>query len=86
MLPFTDGEKVEQHEAKLQTQSFTTKVQTLMPTPEKKTAKVDASSGSTEEDMNVLLKGLEELNFDHPRIKNKVLQQAFQIWSDAQTM
>ena len=31
-----------------------------------------------------LLKGLEELNFDHPRIIKKVLQQAFQIWSDAQ--
>ena len=38
------------------------------------------------EDMNILLKGLEELNFDHPRIKKKVMQRAFQIWSNAQPM
>ena len=64
-------------------QSFEIEVQTMTMTPEKKTAEVDIASDSMEEDMIVLLKGLEELNFDHPRIKKKVLQQAFQIWSDA---
>lgn len=43
-------------------------------TPEKKTAEVDTSSDSTEEDMNILLKGLEYLDFDHPSIQKKVLQ------------
>ena len=65
-------------------QSFAVEVQTLTMTPEKKTAEVDSASDSTEEDVNTLLKRLEELNFDHPRIKKKVLQRAFQIWSDVQ--
>ena len=77
MLPLTDGEKVEQHEAELQMQSFVPEAQTSMLTLEKKTAEVDTSSDSTEEDMNVLLKGLEYLDFDHPRIQKKVLQRAF---------
>ena len=67
-------------------QSFVAEVQMPTPTPEKKTDEVDTASDSTEEVMNVLLKGLEKLNFDHPRIKKKVLQRAFQIWSDAQPM
>ena len=32
----------------------------------------DTSSESTEEDMDVLLKGIVELDFDHPRLQNKV--------------
>ena len=55
-------------------QSFVAEVQMSTLTPEKKTAEFDTASDSMEEDMNVLLKGLEELNFDHPRIKKKVLQ------------
>lgn len=42
--------------------------QTLTPTPEKKTVEDDSSSEAIEEDMNVLLKGLEELNFKNPCI------------------
>ena len=82
MLPLTDGEKVEQHEVELHMQSFVSEAQTLTPTPEKKIVEDDSSSELIEEDMNVLLKGLEELNFDHPRIQKKVLQQAFKIWSN----
>ena len=37
-----------------------------------------------EEDMNVLLKGLEELDFNHPHLQKKILQRAFKIWSNAQ--
>ena len=55
-------------------QTFAAEAQTPTPTLEKKTNEVDTTSDSTEEDMNVLLKGLGELNFDHPRIKKKVLQ------------
>ena len=55
-------------------QSFVAEVQMPTSTPEKKTTEVNTASDSTKEDMNVLLKGLEELNFDHPRIKKKVLQ------------
>ena len=50
-----------------------------MQTPENKIADVDTSSDLTEEDMNVLLKGLEDLDFDHPRIQKKVLQRTFKI-------
>ena len=49
-------------------QSFMSEAQTLTPTPEKKSVKDDSTSDSTEEDMKVFLKGLEELDFDHPRI------------------
>ena len=65
-------------------QSFVLEAQTSTPTPEKKTVKDDSSSKSMEEDMNTLLKGLEELNFDHPHIQKKVLQRALKIWSNAQ--
>ena len=67
----------------MQMQSFAAEAQTSMQTPEKKTTKADTSSDSTEEDMNILPKGLEDLDFDHPRIQKKVLQRAFQIWLDA---
>ena len=72
-LPLIDGEKVEQHEAELQMQSFVLEAQTPTQTHEKKTAEADSSSESTEEDMNVLLKGLEDMDFNHPRIQKKVL-------------
>ena len=39
---------------------------------------------STEEDIDVLLKGLVEHDFEHPRIQKKVLQRAFRIWSNTQ--
>jgi hypothetical protein len=68
LFPLTDGEKVEQHEAELQMQSFAVKAQTLMQTPDKKTAKVNTSSDFSKEYMNVLHKGLEDLDFDHPII------------------
>ena len=44
-----------------------------MPTqnPQKKTIDADSSNESTEEDMNVLLKGLEELDFDQPRFRRR---------------
>ena len=74
LLPLTDGEKVKQNEAELQMQSFTVEAQMLTLTTKKKTIEVDTSSDLTEEDMNILLKGLEELDFDHPRIQKKVLQ------------
>ena len=83
LLPLIDGEKVEQHEAKLQMQSFVVEAQTLTQTPENKTTNANSSSESTEEDMNVLLKELKELDFDHPRIQKNVLQRALKIWSDA---
>ena len=38
-----------------------------------------------EEDINIFLKGLVELDFEHPRIQKKVLQRAFRIWSNAQS-
>lgn len=44
----------------------------------------DTSSKSTEEDMDVLLKGIAELDFDHPRLQKKVNQRAFNIWSNPQ--
>ena len=64
-------------------QSFVLEAQTPTLTPENKTIEDDSLSESTEEDMNVLLKGLEELNLDHPRIQKKVFQRAFKIWSNA---
>lgn len=65
-------------------QSFAVEAQTSTQTPKKKIVDVDSSSKSTKEDMNALLKGLKELNFNHPRIQKKVLQRAFKIWSNAQ--
>lgn len=59
LLPLTDGEKVKHYKVKLQMQSFVLEAHTLTPTPEKKLVKDDSSSESMEEDMNVLLKGLE---------------------------
>ena len=84
LLPLTDGEKFEQYEAELQMQSFVSEAQTLTPTPEKKPVEDDSSSESMEEGMNALLKGLEQLDFDHPRIQKKVLQRAFKIRLNAQ--
>jgi hypothetical protein len=43
----------------------------------------DTSSESIEEDMDVLLKGITKLNFNHPQLKKKVNQRAFNIWSNA---
>ena len=79
MFPLTDGEKFEQHKAELQMQSFVVEAQTLTQTPKKKSVEDDSTNESTEEDMNVLLKGIEELDFNHPWIQKKVLQRAFKI-------
>lgn len=65
-------------------QSFVLEAQTLTPTPRKKTNEDDSSSELIEQDMNVPLKGLEELNFDHPQIKKKVLQSSYKSWPNAQ--
>ena len=65
-------------------QSFVLESQTPTPTPEKKLVEEDSSSESTEEDINVLLKGLEEVDFNHPCVHKKVLERAFKIWSNAQ--
>ena len=45
----------------------------------------DTSSESTKEDMDVLLKGIVKLDFEHPRLQKKVNQRAFSIWSNAQS-
>ena len=34
--------------------------------------------------MDILLKGIAKLDFDHPRLQKKVNQRAFNIWSNAQ--
>jgi hypothetical protein len=39
----------------------------------------DTSSESMEEDMDVLLKGITKLEFDHPWLQKKVNQRAFSI-------
>ena len=65
-------------------QSFVSEAQTPTLTLEKKPIEDDSSSESTEEDIDVLFKGLAELDFDHPRIQKKVLQRAFRIWSNVQ--
>ena len=54
-------------------QSFVLEAQTPTPTPKKKLVKDNSLSESTEEDADVLLKGLAKLNFDHPRVQKKVL-------------
>lgn len=75
---------MEQHEAELKMQSFVSEVQTLTTTPKKKLVEGESLSESMEEDIDVLLKGPTELDFDHPRIQKKVLQRAFRIWSNSQ--
>lgn len=81
-----DGEKVEQHEAKLQMQSFVSEAQTPTSTLEKKplAKKDNMSSDSMEEDIDVLLKGINELDFENPRIQKNLLQRDFKIWSNSQ--
>ena len=69
MIPLTDGEKVDQYKAKLQMQPFILEAQqtTTSTTTKKPVDKEDdTSSESIEEDMDVLLKGIIELNFEHP--------------------
>ena len=34
--------------------------------------------------MDSLLKGIVELDFEHPRLQKKINQRAFNIWSNAQ--
>ena len=62
LIPLTDGEKVDQYEAKLQMQPFVSEAQQTATSTTKKKPVVDkeddTSSKSTEEDMDVLLKGI----------------------------
>ena len=54
-------------------QSFASEAQTSMLTPEKKSLEKedDTSSESTKEDIDILLKGIVELEFEHPCIQKK---------------
>ena len=64
-----DGEKIDQHEVMLQMQTFVLEAQqTMTSIPEKKPIEKegDTSSESTKEDMDVLFKGITELDFEHP--------------------
>ena len=65
------GEKEDQYEAKLQMQPFMSEAQqTTTSAIEKKLVdnEDDTSSESTEEDMDVLLKVMVELDFEHPHL------------------
>ena len=69
LIPLTDGENADQYEVELQMQPFVPKAQqTATSTTKKKLVnKEDDTSGeSTEEDIDVLLKGITEIDFDHP--------------------
>ena len=88
LLPLIDGEKADQHEVELQMQPFVSKAQqTIMSTLEKKIVEKaeDIMSKSTEEDMDVLIKGIVKIDFENPRLKKKVLQRAFGIWLNFQS-
>lgn len=88
LIPLTDGKKVDQYEAKLHMQPFVPELQpTIPPSTEKKLLldkDEDTSRKLMEEDMDVLLKGIGELDFDHPRLQKKVYQRAFNIYSNSQ--
>ena len=58
----------------------------MTSTPEKKPVEKedDTSSELTEEDTNVLFKGIIVLKFMHPWLQKKVIQRAFSIWSNSQ--
>ena len=57
-------------------QPFVPEAQQTVPSNTKKKPLLDkeedTSSESTEEDMDALLKGITELDFDHPRLQKKV--------------
>ena len=87
LIPLTDGEKEDEYEVELQMQPFLPEAQqTTTSTIEKKPIdkEDDTSSELTEEDMDVLLKGITELEFEHPQLQKKINQRAFSIWSNAQ--
>lgn len=87
-IPLTDGEKAYQYEAKLKMPPFVLEAQQTAPSNIEKqplsNKEEDTSSESMEEDTDALLKGIVELDFDHPRLQKKVNQRAFIIWSNAQ--
>jgi hypothetical protein len=80
LLPLMDGEKVEQHEAKLQMQSFVSKAQTSTSNLENKSFEKEDNTSSelTEEDIDILLNLILELNFEHPRIQKKITPKILQ--------
>lgn len=43
----------------------------------------DTSSQSTEEDLNALFQGLEELEFGNPRLQRKINQMELDIWTSS---
>jgi hypothetical protein len=69
LIPLINGEKADQYEAELKMQSFVPEAQrTTTSTTKKKPVdkEDDTSSESIEEDMDVLLKGITELDFEYP--------------------
>lgn len=66
--------------------SFVSEAHTSTSTLEKKSPDKEdnMSSESTEEDIDILLKGITELDFEHPCIQKKILQRSFNIWSNSQ--
>ena len=60
--------------------------QTLTSNPKKKVVEKegDTSSESTKEEMDFLFKGIFEIDFEHPRLKKKIIQREFSIWSNSQ--
>ena len=88
LIPLTDREKADQYKVKVQMEPFIPEAhQTTTSITEKKPIvdkEDDTSSESTEEDIDVLFKGITKLDFDHPRLQKKVNQRAFNNWSNAQ--
>lgn len=80
LLPLMDGKKVEQHEVELQMQSFISEAQTSTLTLEKKSLEKedDMSIESMKEDINVLLKGIAKLDFEHPHIYKNITPKSLQ--------
>lgn len=69
LIPLTNEEKDDQYEAKLKMHPFIPKSQQTATSTTKKKPIANkeeyTTSESTEEDMDVLLKGIVELNFEH---------------------
>ena len=64
IVSLTNRKNVEQYEVELQMQSFVSEAQTSTSTPKKKSLEKEdnMSSESIEEDIDILLKGITELN------------------------
>ena len=87
LIPLMDGDKEDQYKAEIQMQPFVSEAQqTTTSTTKKKLVdrEDDTSNKLREEDMDVLLKSIIELNFEHPQLEKKINQRAFSIWSNSQ--